>query len=105
MAMVELEPIAPAAPAERGDEPFRPAQRSLSVDNNGMGDVLRFDAERLKILVERHRLYTGSKRAQDILDNWDVALGHFVKVMPKDYRRALVDMAAEREAAATVAAE
>jgi len=32
-------------------------------------------------------------------------LGSFVKVMPKDYRRALMDMAAERQAAAAVAAE
>ena len=34
----------PAAPA--------PAQ----VEDNGMGDMLRFDAERLRILVERHQL-------------------------------------------------
>ena len=69
------------------------------------GDVLRFDAERLRILVERHHLYTGSARAREILENWDEALGSFVKVMPKDYRRALMDMAAERQAAAAVAAE
>ncbi len=54
-----------------------------------MGDLLRFDAERLRILVERHQLYTGSARARDLLDNWDAALTKFVKVMPKDYRRAL----------------
>ena len=71
-----------------------------------MGDVLRFDAERLRILVERHLLHTGSARAREILDNWDQALSAFVKVMPRDYRRALSDMAAERAAArAVVAAE
>jgi glutamate synthase (NADPH/NADH) large chain len=75
------------------------------VENNGMGDMLAFDAERLKILVERHLLYTGSARAKEILDNWDTCLASFVKVMPKDYRRALTDMAAERLAAAAVAAE
>ncbi|KRB49590.1 MAG: glutamate synthase large subunit [Pseudomonadota bacterium] len=104
-AMVELEKVEPSSPTTREDEPFRPSQRSLSVENNGMGDVLRFDAERLRILIERHHLYTGSARAREILENWDEALGSFVKVMPKDYRRALMDMAAERQAAAAVAAE
>jgi glutamate synthase (NADPH/NADH) large chain len=104
-AMVDLEKVEPSAPTTREDEPFRPSQKSLSVENNGMGDMLRFDAERLRILVERHHLYTGSARAREILENWDQVLGSFVKVMPKDYRRALQDMAAERQAAAAVAAE
>jgi glutamate synthase (NADPH/NADH) large chain len=101
-AMVDLEPV---APAQGGDDAGRPGQRSVSVDNNGMGDLLAFDAERLRILIERHHLHTGSKRAAEILDNWDKALLSFVKVMPKDYRRALTDMARERAAAAAVAAE
>ena len=65
-----------------------------------MGDMLRFDAERLKILIERHLLYTGSARARSLLDNWDESLKHFVKVMPIDYRRALLDLKAERQVAA-----
>ena len=65
-----------------------------------MGDLLRFDAERLLILVERHLLYTGSARARSILENWDEALKHFVKVMPNDYRRALLDLKGERRVAA-----
>lgn len=103
-AMVELEEIGPATPPTAGDEAGRPTQRAPSVENNGMGDMLRFDAERLRILVERHHLYTGSKRAAELLANWDQALGAFVKVMPTDYRRALLDMKAQREAA-PVAAE
>ena len=43
--------------------PSMPRQRSLSVADAGMGDLLRFDAERLRILVERHLLHTGSARA------------------------------------------
>ena len=101
-AMVDLETIAPAV---GGDEAGRPSQRSISVENAGMGDLLAHDAERLRILVERHHLHTGSRRAAEILDNWDVALGAFVKVMPRDYRRALQDMASERAVAAAVAAE
>jgi glutamate synthase (NADPH/NADH) large chain len=102
-AMVELEDIAPLGSS--GDGPGRPSQRSISVEDNGMGDMLAFDAERLRILIERHKLYTGSKRAAEILDDWDAALPHLSKVMPKDYRRALTEMATEHMAAAAVAAE
>jgi glutamate synthase (NADPH/NADH) large chain len=103
-AMVELEAIGPATAPAAGEEGVRPVQRAPSVENNGMGDMLRFDAERLRILVERHQLFTGSKRAAELLADWDKALASFVKVMPTDYRRALVDMNAQREAA-PVAAE
>jgi glutamate synthase (NADPH) large chain len=70
-----------------------------------MGDPLRFDAERLRILVERHLLFTGSARARNLLEDWDDALSRFVKVMPGDYKRALLDLKAEAATAATVAAE
>jgi glutamate synthase (NADPH/NADH) large chain len=40
-----------------------------------------------------------------LLDDWDRALGAFVKVMPRDYARALQQLDAERREAATVAAE
>ena len=70
-----------------------------------MGDPLRFDAERLRILVERHQRHTGSARAAKLLGDWDAALKHFVKVTPKDYRRALQEQAADRIAAKAVAAE
>ena len=105
--MVTLERVAPAEPGPHSaaDEPHRPKQRSPSVDDNGMGDMLRFDAERLRILIERHHLHTGSARAAEILENWDQALPSFVKVMPTDYRRALLELGAEREAAQAVAAE
>ena len=102
MAMVELEPVGVAS-ADK-DAPGRPHQRAMSVDDNGMGDMLRFDAERLRILVERHHLHTGSARARALLEDWDNALKSFVKVMPKDYRRALL-RAARPSAAAAVAAE
>ncbi|MGZ6020303.1 MAG: GltB/FmdC/FwdC-like GXGXG domain-containing protein, partial [Phenylobacterium sp.] len=101
-AMVELGPVAAAA---GGDEAGRPSQRSISVENNGMGDMLGFDAERLRILIERHHLHTKSARAAEILANWDKALASFVRVMPTDYKKALSDLAADRATAAAVAAE
>ena len=103
-AMVGLEAIAPADPAN-ADDPDRPRQRSVSAENSGMGDMLRFDAERLRILVERHLLLTGSQRARDLLEDWDHALTRFVKIMPRDYLRALNDLKAEQLAGNAAAAE
>jgi glutamate synthase (NADPH/NADH) large chain len=102
LAQVDLEPI---APAELGlaDAPGRPRRRPPSAEDNGMGDPLRFDAERLRLLLERHLLFTDSARARELLDDWDASLARFVKIMPRDYRRALRDMRAERNA--SVAAE
>jgi glutamate synthase (NADPH) large chain len=105
LAMVDLERLGPPASNTQGDEAGRPRQRALGAHDSGMGDMLRFDAERLRILIERHLLHTDSARARMLLENWDLALTHFVKVMPKDYRRALTDLEAERLAAKTVAAE
>jgi glutamate synthase (NADPH/NADH) large chain len=92
-SMVALEPVKAAEGAADTDAPL---QRAPTVDNNGMGDMLRYDAERLRILVERHLLHTGSDRARELLDNWSEALTHFVKVMPTDYARALKDMQSTR---------
>jgi glutamate synthase (NADPH/NADH) large chain len=103
LAMVELESV--GAEANMTDEGGRPRQRSVSVEDSGMGDPLRFDAERLRILIERHQLHTGSARAREILEDWARARTLFVKVMPKDYRRALLELRAEASAAKAAAAE
>ena len=102
-AQVDLLPISAQPDAEDGTG--RPQQRARSVTDAGMGDMLRHDAERLKILVERHKLHTGSARAAHILDNWDECLPKFVKIMPRDYAAALRQLEAERDEAASVAAE
>ncbi len=103
MAQVDLEPI--VAAANDPDGTGRPQQRGSSVTDFGMGDPLYHHAARLKILLERHKLHTGSARATALLDDWAASLGEFVKVMPKDYRRALEQLEAERDQAASVAAE
>jgi glutamate synthase (NADPH/NADH) large chain len=103
LAQVDLEQIDPSPSEEEGTG--RPAQRPRNVDDMGMGDMLRHDAERLRILIERHKLHTGSARAAALLDDWGNALKKFIKVMPRDYARALQQLEAEREEAASVAAE
>jgi glutamate synthase (NADPH/NADH) large chain len=104
LAGVDLEPIG-SAEIGLADASGRPRQRAVSVEDSGMGDPLRFDAERLRILVERHLLFTGSARARALLDDWENALARFVKVVPRDFLRALLDLRAEETAAETVAAE
>jgi glutamate synthase (NADPH) large chain len=102
-AMVDVTPVSAARDDDEGAG--RPQQRTNGVHDAGMGDMLRHDADRLRVLLERHHLHTGSKRARALLDDWDNAIGHFVKVMPRDYARALKQMEAERLEAASVAAE
>src|SRR3546814_760417 len=75
MAMVDVEAIRPDADDDDG---HRPQQRSLNVDDCGMGNVLRHDAERLRVLLERHLLYTGSARAAALLDDWQNAVTRLV---------------------------
>ncbi|MCC6918677.1 MAG: glutamate synthase large subunit [Alphaproteobacteria bacterium] len=100
-AMAEVAPVDPSLGA--ANDPEAPRQRAPAVEDSGMGDMLRFDAERLRILIERHLLHTGSARARFILDNWDAECPRFVKVTPHDYRRALAGLRAAQNAA--VAAE
>ncbi|WP_054773329.1 hypothetical protein [Methylogaea oryzae] len=74
------------------------------METHGLVDVMhnmtRDDERRLRTLIERHRHYTGSNRAKDILDNWKNYLPRFVKVMPVDYRKALESMQQSQASAA-----
>jgi glutamate synthase (NADPH) large chain len=94
---VALEGIAPAG-ASWGDG--APAQDAPSVHDSGMGHPLRYDAERLRILLERHQVATGSAKAAALLADWPNALQHFVKVVPGEYRRALAELEPGLEAVA-----
>ncbi|QEH34024.1 Ferredoxin-dependent glutamate synthase 1 [Aquisphaera giovannonii] len=47
------------------------------------------DIELVRDLLIQHAGYTGSAVAARLLKGWDEAVGKFVKVMPRDYRRAL----------------
>ena len=53
------------------------------------------DADSLKTSIEKHVLYTASKRGSDLLADWDASLQNFVKVMPTEYKRALERLATE----------
>ena len=50
------------------------------------------DVEEVKDLISRHLRYTNSKVAERVLIQWDELQPKFVKVMPKDYKRAMLAM-------------
>jgi glutamate synthase (ferredoxin) len=43
----------------------------------------------LRTMIENHLTYTKSARARQVLDQWDLLLPKFVKILPKDYKRML----------------
>jgi len=51
----------------------------------------------LKRLVERHAKYTNSRRAHEILGKWAEYRARFVKIFPKEYKRALGELAAAQK--------
>jgi glutamate synthase (NADPH/NADH) large chain/glutamate synthase (ferredoxin) len=62
------------------------------------------DEAQLKKLLADHNRWTGSKRARDLLDNWETSRLKFVKVFPNEYKRALGEIHARKIAAAAKAA-
>jgi len=59
--------------------------------NKSMADLERDldkkEQQEIKDMVKKHLDYTGSKKADIILRDWDAASAKFVKVVPRDYRR------------------
>jgi glutamate synthase (ferredoxin) len=49
------------------------------------------DLELVQRMVRRHFQYTRSKKADEVLRKWDTYAPRFVRVFPKDYKRALTD--------------
>lgn len=97
LAQVDLEPIAAEEAQMEIEAQGGDLEAHGRVDINH--DMTRYDAQRLKGLIQKHLHYTDSARAQHILDNWDTMLPKFVKVMPVDYRKALLEMQAKNSAA------
>jgi len=54
------------------------------------------DIDELLHMITRHREYTGSQRAEEILADWDNQVKKFIKVIPGDYKLALLKMEEEK---------
>ncbi len=70
-------------------DPDRSFHGRLNTEMVDLEDLTDFDRNLLQQMVRNHFSYTSSKRALDMLNDWSNHLGHFVKVMPRDYRAAL----------------
>ncbi len=93
MSMVQLEAVPEEAAASETGE----------VEAHGrvhFNHLNKADEAALRGKIEKHLRYTGSARAKQILDNWAAYLPKFVKVMPTEYRRALLEIAAQQKEAA-----
>ncbi|MBV8469982.1 MAG: glutamate synthase subunit alpha, partial [Burkholderiaceae bacterium] len=94
-AMVALEPLMSA------DE--QTAKVDKAIWHHLPGSEPQTDDAILRKLLEDHHRWTGSQRARDILDAWAASRTKFVKVFPHEYRRALAELNAAKEAAQTIA--
>jgi glutamate synthase (NADPH/NADH) large chain len=103
LAMVELEPV-PEEAAALEDLEHQGGDMETHGHVDVRSDMTGFDAQRLRGLIEKHLHYTNSSRAREILDNWNLYLPKFVKVMPVDYRHALEQMKQTQQSAGLAAA-
>ena len=83
-AMVDLESVL--------TEVEQDAKLSREVWHQGLADEVL-----LRRLIEQHARYTGSARAREILEGWAQYRTRFVKVFPKEYRRALTELVAKHK--------
>ncbi|MFO0790738.1 MAG: glutamate synthase-related protein [Pirellulales bacterium] len=86
---------------------YDPNDAFLANCNLGMVELEKVEADEdiaeVRALIEKHRDFTGSTVAADVLERWEETLRKFVKVMPTDYKRVLEEQkraALPREAAA-----
>jgi len=94
-SMVALDKLLPA------DEQERSVDSALW--HHLAGAAAQTDEAILKKMIEDHHRWTGSQRARDILDHWADSRSKFVKVFPHEYKRALGEQNAAKEAADTIA--
>jgi glutamate synthase domain-containing protein 3 len=60
-------------------------------------DIDELEAMELRGLIAEHAQRTGSPVAERVLGSWETLLPRFVKVMPRDYKAALAELAVEGE--------
>ena len=56
------------------------------------------DITEVKTLIEKHIIYTNSSIAKKVMADWDTQMTHFVKVMPRDYKRVLLEQQTKSQA-------
>ncbi|OQM82691.1 glutamate synthase large subunit [Rhodococcus sp. WS1] len=74
--------------------PDKAFEKNLNTELVDLEDLSGDDFTWLKSVIERHRDETGSEVATRILGDWSQQVGHFAKVMPRDYKKVLLAIAA-----------
>jgi glutamate synthase (NADPH/NADH) large chain len=88
-AMVSMEKVLPAA------------EQEASVDR-AIWHRDQTDEAQLRKLLEDHLRWTGSRRARELLDNWDRVAREVRQGVPNEYKRALGEIHAKKMAKASV---
>ncbi|NLE81501.1 MAG: glutamate synthase subunit alpha, partial [Rhodococcus sp.] len=70
--------------------PDRDFENNLNTELVDLEDLEGDECAWLKAAIERHRDETGSEVATRILSDWSQQVGHFAKVMPRDYKKVLM---------------
>src|SRR5207249_707947 len=83
-AMVDLEPVL--------SESEQQGKLARELWHRGQADEVI-----LKDMIERHAKLTNSRRAREILEKWAAYRPRFVKIFPREYRRALRERDARRQ--------
>ncbi len=73
---------------EVGDFPGRVNKQMVDLESLEDAEEIA----RVRAMIERHLQYTGSARARHVLDNWDDMMPKFVRIMPKDFKRAVASL-------------
>jgi glutamate synthase (NADPH/NADH) large chain len=63
---------------------------------NAVNHLNQPDEVTLLALINKHAEYTNSERAKAILADWENSRDKFVKVMPNEYKRALIELAEDK---------
>ena len=95
LSMVDLQPI-----PEEEELIEKHQHHGGDLESHGLVNITsgmdKHDATRIHELLARHFKYTESGKAKSIIDNWAHYRPMFRKVMPVEYRRALMEMEQER---------
>ena len=72
------------------------------------GEMIEFESlvdekeiRSLEDMIQKHFDYTGSKKAEQILDHWEEVVFKFIKVIPKDYKRMMERIEEQMQAGLT----
>jgi len=70
---------------EEGGFPGRVNKQMVEIESLSAADEIA----KVRGMIERHRELTGSARAKQVLENWSTVVGKFVRIIPKDFKRAV----------------